>query len=126
MNFNVHIDGLGAFSRALSDVATSEELRDAIKAASDGLHDAAIARLHDGSAPESASGALAASLTVDIAEDGMSASVGTPLDYGWQLEFGSLSRPATPWLEPAFRDAQPGMLARLRGWLAASRKRSAN
>ncbi len=122
MTISAHIDGFGAFSRALSDIASSAELREAIKAASDGVHDAIIARLHDGRTPDSASGALAASLTVEPADDGMSATVGTPLDHGWQLEFGSLSYPATPWLEPAFHDAQPGILARLRSWLG---KRSA-
>jgi hypothetical protein len=125
MKFDARLDGLDDFNRALSDIAASGEIKDALKEAASGLHDAAIARLHDGQPPESVTGALASSLQVDLADDGMSATVGTSLDYSWQLEFGSLGRPATPWLEPALRDAQPGILARIRRWLASSGKTSA-
>jgi hypothetical protein len=62
---------------------------------------------------------LAGSLKIVPAPDGTSVTVGTTLPQGWHQEFGSLTQPATPWLEPALEAARPGILARLRLWLAA-------
>jgi hypothetical protein len=66
---------------------------------------------------------LARSLTVQPAQDG-SYTVSTPLDYGWHLEFGSLSRPAHPWLEPAAEDARQGFIARMASRIGATLRRA--
>jgi Bacteriophage HK97-gp10, putative tail-component len=125
MKLDARVDGLDALSRALSDIAADDVLKAAVESAATEVRDAVVARLRDGQPPQSASGALAGSLTIDLAGEGLSATVGTPLDYAWQLEFGSRNRPPMPWLEPAFREAQPGILATVKAWLARGSKSSA-
>ena len=122
MKLITRLDGLDAFSEALSRIADPAGLQDALEAAADDVRDAARANLQDGRPPDSRTGKLAGSLTVDPAADGMSWSISTPLDYGWHLEFGSLGRPATPWLEPALNEARPGIVSRIGARLASAGK----
>jgi hypothetical protein len=117
------LDGLQQMHRALRRIAETSELQERLRAGAEDIRAAARAGLGDGRPPDSPTGALAASLTVEMADDGMSARIGTGLDYGWHLEFGTLTRPATPWLEPALDEARPGILARLKRWLAGSGRR---
>ena len=60
------------------------------------------------------SGRLARRVTVKITPDGLAATVGTELDYGTFLEFGTRRMAARPWLRPAFL----GLRGRLRARLA--------
>jgi hypothetical protein len=117
------LDGLQQMHRALRRIAEPSELEASLKAGAEDIRAAARAGLGDGLPPDSRTGALAASLSVEMAEGGTSARIGTGLDYGWHLEFGTLTRPATPWLEPALDEARPGILARLKRWLAGSGRR---
>lgn len=55
-----------------------------------------------GEPPRSDTGRLRDSLFVRRGADGLSAEVGTELDYGRHLEFGTQDMPARPWLHPAF------------------------
>ncbi len=71
-----------------------------------------------GEAPARRSGRLAASVTAETATDGLSAEVGSDLDYGRHLEFGTRRLAARPWLLPAFHRMAPGIARRL---LAAGR-----
>ena len=119
MKFSTRLDGLGAWQAALSRIAAPSAVTTEIEAAADALRDAARANLDDGQPPASRSGALAAALAVAVAEDGTSATVSTPLDHGWHLEFGTLTRPPTPWLAPALDAARSGILARIKGLLRA-------
>ncbi len=113
MKFTTRLDGLDAFGAALSRIADPAVIGDEVQAAAENVRETARASLQDARPPDSRSGALAQSLTVDPAGDGMSWTVSTPLDYGWYLEFGSLGRPATPWLEPALDEARPGIISRI-------------
>src|SRR5262249_25490929 len=113
MKLTTSLDGLGAFDEALSRIADPAEIQDELRAAAETVRETTRANLQDGRPPDSRSGDLANSLTVEPDGDGMSWTVSTPLDYGWQLEFGSLSHPATPWLEPALDEARPGIVSRM-------------
>jgi hypothetical protein len=77
---------------------------------------AAAANLSEDARSGRQTGALAQSLEINSGGDG-GYTVGTPLDHGWHLEFGSRTRPAAPWLAPAFDDARPGLLTRIRNRL---------
>jgi hypothetical protein len=121
MKFRGSVDGLESLRDGLGRIADRAALADALASAAEDIRTAARANLQDGQPPESRRGDLAASLV--IASDGASVTVGTAAAQGWHAEFGSLARPATPWLEPALEAARPGILARLRQRLAASAKR---
>ena len=60
------------------------------------------------------SGQLARRVTVEIAPNGLTATVGTNLTYGTFLELGTRRMAARPWLRPAFLI----LLSRLRTRLA--------
>ena len=122
MKLTGRINGLASLNARLSamtdDALFTPDLQDAAK----DIRERALARLADGVPPDSRSGALAQSLTVQPAADG-SYIVGTPLDYGWHLEFGSLDRAAAPWLAPAAEAARPGLIARIAGRVGATMRR---
>jgi hypothetical protein len=113
------IDGLAELNARLSAIADDASLAPDLQATAGEIKDRAAARLADGVPPDSRSGALARSLTVQPAEDG-GYTISTPLDYGWHLEFGSLTRPPSPWLAPAAEAARPGFIARMAGRLNAA------
>ena len=119
MKLTARIDGLDAFGKALNSIANPTSLKAALDAAAASVQAAAIARLHEGEADQ-----RAASLAVSIAPGNSSATVSTSLDDAWHFEFGSVDRPATPWLEPALQDAQPSILGRFGRWLASPGKPS--
>jgi hypothetical protein len=123
MRLTGRLDGLEQLRRALTRIAEPSELEASLKAGAEDIRAAAQAGLGDGRPPDSRTGALAASLTVEMAERGTSARIGTGLDYGWHLEFGSLGVEPKPWLEPALEEARQGILARLKRWLAGSGRR---
>ena len=124
MKIRGRVDGLESLSGGLARIGDSAELADALAASAEDIRTAARANLQDGQPPENRRGDLAASLMIAPAADGLSVTVGTTASEGWHLEFGSLARPATPWLQPALEAARPGILARLRQRLAASAKRA--
>lgn len=75
-------------------------------------------------------GALADSVAVRLAADGLGGSVGTDLPHGRYLEFGTRRMAARPWLQPAFESLKPQLRRRLADALrsagrAAARGRSA-
>ena len=56
-----------------------------------------------GSAPNTDTGKLVASIAVEPHKSGVYALVGSNLDYAGWLEFGTTKMGARPWLEPALR-----------------------
>ncbi len=123
MKIRGSVEGLASLRGGLARIAERAPLADALAAAAEEIRSAARANLQDGQPPENRRGELADSLRVTAADDGLSVTVGTTLAQGWHVEFGSLARPATPWLEPALEAARPRILASLRQRLAASAKR---
>lgn len=80
--------------------AGAHELREAAR---DSLARAGAGRgAPPGQPPRRRSGRLAASVTVQTAADGLAATVGSDLDYGTHLEFGTRRMAARPWLHPTF------------------------
>ncbi len=67
-----------------------------------------------GEPPRLDSGRLRDSIFARVSADGLSAEVGTDLDYGAQLEFGTQRMAARPWLHPAFEASKDRIKARLR------------
>lgn len=55
-----------------------------------------------GNPPNTDTGRLVGSIEFDYDQDTNSAQVGTNLDYGAWLEFGTSTIAARPWLKPAF------------------------
>lgn len=121
MNARLHgTDGLHA---ALGRIASENALRSELATSTEEMRDAVHAELHATAQPGNSIDALSRSLTGSVSADGKTLTVSTRLDQGWHLEFGSLDRPARPWLAPAFDRAGPGILARLSTWLRRSTKR---
>ena len=123
MTIRGKVEGVESLRGGLARIVDREALADALTAAAEEVRVAAQANLQDGHTPENRRGDLAASLVTIPAANGLSATVGTTATQGWHLEFGTVARPATPWLEPALQAARPGILASLRQRLAASAKR---
>ena len=123
MKFRGSVDGLESLRGGLGRIVDRAALAEALASAAEDIRTAARANLQDGQPPESRRGDPAASLVIAPASDGTGVTVGTAAAQGWHAEFGSLARPATPWLEPALEAARPGILARFRQRLAASAKR---
>jgi phage gpG-like protein len=78
-------------------------------------------RTHTASAPgkypNTDTGRLASSVAVlfDIAKRGKEAIVGTSLEYGAHLEFGTSRMAARPWLLPSFEKARASVNRRFKG-----------
>ncbi|MFQ5774191.1 MAG: HK97-gp10 family putative phage morphogenesis protein [Kiloniellaceae bacterium] len=66
-----------------------------------------------GEPPRKQSGRLRDNIFVRSTDDGLGAEVGTDLDYGAHLEFGTQKMAARPWLLPAFEAAKPRIRARI-------------
>ncbi len=66
-----------------------------------------------GEPPRRQTGALRDSLTVALAPDRLSARVGTDLDSGAHLEFGTQAIAPRPWLAPAAENVAPKIRARI-------------
>ena len=69
------------------------------------------------------SGRLARSMSIETASDGLTATVGTDLDYGTFLELGTQRMAARPWLRPAFLTLLSGLRARLARAAAGANER---
>jgi hypothetical protein len=110
MKIRASVDGLGSLHAGLSGIAGDAGLAEALSASAEEVRAAAQANLGG----DAQRGELAASISVVHIPDGLSVSVGTTSAHGWHREFGTLARPAEPWLEPALEAARPGILARLR------------
>ncbi len=91
----VGIDRLAATLRRLQS-DRSAALAAAVSAGAHDVREAATRNL------PRRSGRLARRVTVEIAPDGLAATVGTDLDYGTFLELGTRRMAARPWLRPAF------------------------
>jgi hypothetical protein len=123
MKIRGSVEGLASLRGGLARIAERAPLADALAVAAEEIRSAARANLQDGQPPENRRGELEDSLSVAVAADGLNVIIGTTLAQGWHVEFGSLARPATPWLEPALEAARPKILASLRQRLAVSAKR---
>lgn len=64
-----------------------------------------------GEAPNKQTSNLADSITVKIA--GTTMAVGTGVDYGAWLEFGTSKMEPRPWLKPSYQEALPGIIKKL-------------
>jgi HK97 gp10 family phage protein len=123
MKIRGRVEGLASLRSGLARIADRAALAEMLTAGAEDIRAAARVNLQDGQPPQSRRGDLADSLVITPAADGLSVTVGTTVAHGWRREFGTLARPAAPWLEPALETARPGVLARLRQQLAASAKR---
>jgi hypothetical protein len=117
MKVRTRLKGMPELRARLSKVADTNSLGALLEATAEEVRRAAVAGLADSQPPDSRNGALARSLTVTPGGDGLSFTLSTPLNYGWHLEYGSLHRPATPWLGPAFDTVRPSIERHLREWL---------
>lgn len=117
MKMTAELRGMAELNAALSGLANADGLAEVLEACAGDVRDAAAANLADGAPPDNRTGVLAQSLAITPGAGGLSVTVSTPLDYGWHLEYGTLARPATPWLAPALDAAAPSIRGRLRDWL---------
>src|SRR5512138_2699015 len=117
--FNSRVDGLDSLSRLTARLLDETALSEALLEAGKAVIDAADANLKDGAPPDTRSGSLAASLFAAVEPDGH-VRIGTPLDHGWHLEMGTLTRPAYPWLTTALDDQRTALVEQIGAWLANS------
>ncbi len=117
------IDGVRRLGQTLRRIVRDQDeaLAIALAAGAEALRDDARRVLGRGAAagpsapgepPRRRSGRLAASVFAQRDTDGLGAAVGTRLDYGTHLEFGTRTVAARPWLLPAFQAAQSNLRAR--------------
>ena len=117
--FRSRVEGLGRLSKLTARMLDDAALNEALLASGEAVIEAARANLEDGAPPDTRSGALAASLFAAVGPDSQ-IRIGTPLEHGWHLEMGTLTRPAYLWLTAAL-DSQRGNLAlQVSAWLSAS------
>ena len=108
------LDGLESLHKGLARITDPVPLAGAVAEAAEAVRGAAQANLRDGSASGERPGGVGDAVTINHAPDGLSVTVGTTATQGWHREFGSISRPAAPWLAPALDAARPGIIARIR------------
>ncbi len=108
------ITGLDAFKRRLADGAAMRGLKNAADESSAALRAAAERRLAE-VAPDEAS-KIAASMSVETAADGLRVRLRADGDRAAALEFGTLKRPAQPWLEPALTASRQAVVAAFARW----------
>ena len=126
MRLQASLEGGGRLARKLRSLSAQRRRTVAAAVRSDArlLRDEVRADLSrsgvslPGRPPAPRSGRLAESVDTDIAADGLSATVGSDLDYGRYLEFGTRRMPARSWLLPAFQRLAPDLAKRI---LAAAR-----
>ena len=114
---SVTVKGLDALQRRLAAAADQGPLKAALRAEAEAI--AAEAR-------NAAPGELGQ--TVDVIDDSretrLAYAIGTFEPAGRFLEFGTVRRPATPWLWPVFRARSPDVKHKLRKLVAAAFKSS--
>ncbi len=124
MTVRVAVSGVARLAARSDRLADQVEF--AVQAAvAEGAHDLrrearALLNLPGAGAPSGASepprrqsARLRDSLRVEIAPNRLSATVGTDLDYGAHLEFGTQDTAPRPWLQPAAQIAAPRIEARI-------------
>lgn len=118
----VRVTAKGMTARRLAPVMR-ESLARAVQAGAEDLRETARDLISEprgegpsapGTPPRRDTGRLRDSLFVRPSADGLSAEVGTELDYGAHLEFGTQTMPARPWLHPAFEATKGRIRRRLR------------
>lgn len=112
----VHMSGHGKLSRSFERLSKSIQRAVAVavrEGAEQVAREARAAIMEDsgGSMTQTDRERLAASVRVD--EDGPIIRVGTDLELGAELEFGSQSAPARPWLQPALERVAPSVSRRI-------------
>jgi hypothetical protein len=117
MKLTAQLRGMAELNARLASLAKSEGLAETLQLSAEDALDAARANLSDGAPPDSRTGALARSPNITPSADGISVTVSTQLIYGWHLEYGGLTRAATPWLAPALDAAAPSIKVRFGEWL---------
>jgi len=124
MTVRVTVSGVGRLAAQLGRLADQVELavQAAVAEGADDLRREARALLNvpgggapssPGEPPRRQTAQLRDSLRVEIAPDRLSATVGTDLDYGADLEFGTQDTAPRPWLQPAAQNAAPRIEARI-------------
>ena len=111
----VEIRGLGALRRRLAAAAVPQAVKGTLRAEAEVIAE---------EARREAPGELGATVEIIDTSRGMrlAYAVGTAHRAGRFLEFGTLRRPATPWLWPVFRARSRGINHRLRKVVAAALK----
>ncbi len=113
MMLRVRSSGFERIAGRLSRIGRSGDVREAVGVTAHDIARRARRALNDAAPPETRSGELEASIEVRQGDRAHQKRIGTTLDYGAYLEFGTLQRPPRPWLGPAFEGARAGFLDRL-------------
>jgi len=115
MIVQARLHGLQAFEARLRKLADPAPVDKALRDAGEMVRAEAVRRLDEERTPERSSGALAASIRVMPGSRAGTTQVGTDLDHGWFLEFGTVSAAPRPWLGPALQHALPDVREAIAG-----------
>jgi phage gpG-like protein len=121
MKIAFQVKGADDLARRLAELSELPGLPAVLADSAEQVREEARRALNDGRPPDSRSGALAASLAIDQVEDGF--AVGTDVDYGAFLEFGTRRMPQMPWLGPALRRSATSIHAAVGRMLRAAVRR---
>lgn len=119
MTVTVSLKGLETFKKKLATLGEASRFEDDLKTSAHAIAISAAENLSQVTS-SAASGKLQSSIDVSPGDHSLSWRIGTQLQHGAYIEFGTVNTVARPWLSPTLADEKQNILTRLRQLLRQS------